>query len=139
MALNTIMRHIIALLLSALSFQVADAQRTFEVTIADSTYQMKQYWFVLYTKGDAPPVDSLEAARLQEGHLAHQSQQAERGLIVMGGPFGKGSGDWRGLLLYDCETAEEVKRQLDADPLVKAGRLRYEIKPWYGAVGTRLK
>ena len=139
MALIRNMKPILAFILGYLSFHAAEAQRTFEVTIADSTYQMKQYWFVLYTKGDGAPLDSLEAARLQEAHLAHQSRQAERGLIVMAGPFGKESGDWRGLLLYDCESAEEVKMQLDADPFVKAGRLRYELRAWYGAVGTKLK
>jgi uncharacterized protein YciI len=140
MAVNPILKKPLICVLFALAGAFgAHAQRTFEVAIADSTYLMKQYWFVLYSKGDGPQLDSLQGARLQAEHLAHQSAQAERGLIVMAGPFGKGSGSWRGMLLYDCGTEEEVKSQLDADPLVKAGRLRYEIRPWYGAVGTRLK
>lgn len=114
------------------------AQRTFDVTIADSTYHMKQYWFVLYTKGDGPPLDSLTAARMQQEHLDHQAEQAKRGLIVMAGPFGD-NGDWRGLLLYDCDTREEVQANLDADPFVRARRLKYEIHPWYGAMGTTLR
>lgn len=117
----------------------AQAQRTFDVTIADSTYHMKQYWFVLYTKGDGPALDSLTAAKLQAEHLAHQDEQGKRGLIVMAGPFGKNESGWRGMLLYDCDTEDEVRNQLDADPFVRAGRLKYEIRPWYGAVGTRLK
>lgn len=117
----------------------AQAQRTFDVTIADSTYHMKQYWFVLYTKGDGPALDSLAAAKLQAEHLAHQDEQGKRGLIVMAGPFGKNESGWRGMLLYDCDTEDEVRNQLDADPFVRAGRLKYEIRPWYGAVGTRLK
>lgn len=114
------------------------AQRTFDVTIADSTYHMKQYWFVLYTKGDAAPLDSATAAATLQAHLEHQDEQAKRGLIRMGGPFGD-QGDWRGLLLYDCETKEEVEGYLKADPFVRAGQLKYEIHPWYGAVGTVLK
>lgn len=113
------------------------AQRTFDVTIADSTYHMKQYWFVLYSGGEGAPLDSLTAARSQEEHLAHQAAQAERGLIVMGGPFGKNDADWRGILLYDCDTREEVEGYLKQDPFVKAGRLNYDIKPWWGAMGTR--
>jgi uncharacterized protein YciI len=114
------------------------AQRTFDVTIADSTYHMKQYWFVLYTKGDGPPMDSLTAATLQKEHLAHQGAQAARGLIVMAGPFGSNDEGWRGSLLYDCETREEVEAQLVIDPFVKSGRLTYTIVPWWGAVGTKL-
>ena len=59
----------------------ASAQRTFDVTIADSTYHMKQYWFVLYTKGDAPPLDSATSATTLKAHLEHQDEQAKRGLI----------------------------------------------------------
>lgn len=132
------MRHTFALLLSLCALAL-HAQRTFDVTIADSTYHMKQYWFVLYTKGEGPALDSLTAATLQAAHLAHQDEQAKRGLIVMGGPYGQNDAGWRGLLIYDCDTSEEVEGYLQRDPLVKAGRLKYEIRPWWGAVGTRLR
>ena len=126
-------------ILSALMLTAAvHAQRTFDVTIADSTYHMKQYWFVLYTKGDAPPLDSAASAVTLKAHLEHQDEQAKRGLIQVGGPFGD-NGDWRGLLLYDCETKEEVEGYLKADPFVRAGQLKYEIHPWYGAIGTTLR
>lgn len=113
------------------------AQRTFDVTIADSTYHMKQYWFVLYTKGDAPPLDSLTNAATLKAHLAHQGEQASRGLIQVAGPFGD-TGDWRGLLIYDLDSREEVEGYLKSDPFVRTGQLKYEIHPWYGAVGTKL-
>jgi uncharacterized protein YciI len=130
------MRKLIFLFLLCAAGQVR-AQRTFDVTIADSTYHMKQYWFVLYTKGDAAPLDSASNAATLKEHLAHQDEQGKRGLIVMAGPFGD-KGEWRGLLLYDCDTREEVEGYLRADPFVRAGQLKYEIHPWYGAVGTRL-
>lgn len=113
------------------------AQRTFDVTIADSTYHMKRYWFVLYTRGEAAPLDSATSARMLQAHLEHQDEQARRGLIQLAGPFGD-QGGWRGLLLYDCDSREEVEGYLKADPFVKAGQLAYEIHPWYGAVGTTL-
>jgi uncharacterized protein YciI len=130
------MRKLIFLFLLCAAGHVR-AQRTFDVTIADSTYHMKQYWFVLYTKGDAAPLDSASNAATLKEHLAHQDEQGKRGLIVMAGPFGD-KGEWRGLLLYDCDTREEVEGYLRADPFVRAGQLKYEIHPWYGAVGTRL-
>lgn len=130
--------RLLALLAGCAFVAFASAQRTFDVTIADSTYHMKQYWFVLYTKGDAPPLDSATSAKTLKAHLAHQGEQADRGLIQVAGPFGD-KGDWRGLLLYDCETQEEVEGYLKADPFVRAGQLKYEVHPWYGAVGTCLK
>jgi uncharacterized protein YciI len=132
------MRTLFIVVFVALAALPAQAQRTFDVTIADSTYHMKQYWFVLYSAGDGPVLDSLTAATLQKQHLAHQNEQAKRGLIVMAGPYGKNDAGWRGLLLYDCDTEEEVKGYLEQDPFVKAGRLKYTIAPWWGSVGTRL-
>ncbi|MEO8066502.1 MAG: YciI family protein [Flavobacteriales bacterium] len=114
------------------------SQRSFDVTIADSTYHMKQYWFVLYTKGDAAPLDSATSATTLKAHLDHQDMQSKRGLIIMAGPFGD-NGAWRGLLLYDCDTKDEVEGYLKSDPFVKAGQLKYEIHPWYGSLGTVLK
>ncbi|MBX2973722.1 MAG: hypothetical protein KF797_11500 [Flavobacteriales bacterium] len=115
------------------------AQRTFDVTIADSTYHMKQYWFVLYSTGvDTVVLDSTASATLLKAHLDHQDEQAARGLLVMAGPYGKNEVGWRGLLLYDCDTREEVEGYLRQDPMVRAKRLAYTIAPWYGAVGTKL-
>lgn len=114
------------------------AQRTFQVTMADSTYLMKQYWLVLYTRGaDTTALDSATSATLMTVHLDHQAEQARRGLIVMAGPFGD-NGDLRGLLLYDVESRDEVEGYLLQDPLVRRQRLAYTIRPWWGAVGTRL-
>ena len=114
------------------------AQRTFDVTIADSTYHMKQYWFVLYTAGtDTTRLDSATSASVQQAHLDHQAMQADRGLIVMAGPFGD-NGNYRGLLVYDCDTREEVEGYLLQDPWVQRKKLSYEIRPWWGAVGTKL-
>jgi uncharacterized protein YciI len=132
------MKHLFAFAFICCSAVQALGQRTFDVTIEDSTYHMKQYWFVLYTKGDGPPLDSATSAIKLKEHLAYQDMQADRGLIVMAGPFGD-NGDWRGLLLYDCDTKDEVEGYLKGDPFVQAGRLKYEIHPWYGAVGTRLR
>lgn len=81
------MRKLFILILLCAAAQL-HAQRTFDVTIADSTYHMKQYWFVLYTKGDAAPLDSATSATTLQAHLDHQSEQSKRGLIVMAGPLG---------------------------------------------------
>jgi uncharacterized protein YciI len=121
-----------------LASSYVSAQRNFQVTIADSTYQMKQYWFVLYSRGDAAPLDSATNATTLKAHLEHQDEQGKRGLIVMAGPFGD-DGDRRGILIYDCDSKEEVEGYLKQDPFVRGGQLRYEIHPWYGAVGTTLR
>jgi len=42
-------------------------------------------------------------------------------------------------LLYDCDSREEVEGHLRSDPFVRTGQLKYEIHPWYGAIGTTLR
>lgn len=131
-------RHALVLL-ALMTMGKIKAQRTFDVTIADSTYHMKQYWFVLYSTGaDTTALDSATSADLLKAHLEHQDMQGKRGLIVMGGPYGANEVDWRGLLLYDCDSREEVEGYLRQDPLVQRRRLAYTIAPWFGAVGTKL-
>lgn len=127
------------LLLALAAACLSHAQRTFDVTIADSTYHMKQYWLVLYSAGAAAPLDSATAAVTLKAHLDHQAEQARRGLIQAAGPFGENNSAWRGLLIYDCESREEVEGYLKQDPFVRAGQLAYTIAPWYGAVGTTLR
>lgn len=135
----TMKRYTLLLILAPFGSFTLRAQRTFDVTIADSTYHMKQYWFVLYTGGaDTTRLDSATSAELMKAHLDHQRIQAERGLIVLSGPFDKNEVGWRGVLLYDCDTREEVEGYLRQDPFVRRERLAYTIAPWYGAVGTKL-
>jgi uncharacterized protein YciI len=51
--------------------------------------------------------------------------------IVLAGPF-LDNGTYRGIFIFDVATEEEVKLLLQTDPAIKAGRLGYEIHPWYG-------
>ena len=94
---------------------------------------------MLYSGGaDTTRLDSSTSAELMKAHLDHQRIQAERGLIVLSGPFDKNVVGWRGVLLSDCDTREEVEGYLRQDPFVRRGRLAYTIAPWYRAEGTRL-
>jgi uncharacterized protein YciI len=97
--------------------------------------QIRQYWFVLLTKGESRSQDSLTAAKIQAGHLANIQKLYSEGKIKVAGPFGE-EGDaiatgWLGIFIFDCETKEEVERLLKTDPAIVAGRLMYQIKSWY--------
>ena len=91
---------------------------------------IRQYWFVLLTKGSNRDQDSTTAARLQEGHLANIKKLYSEGKIKVAGPFGE-EGDWKGIFIFDCPTKEEVEKLLKTDPAIAAGRLIYQIKSWY--------
>ncbi len=94
--------------------------------------QIRQYWFVMLTKGTNRTHDSATAAKIQQGHLANITRLYNEGKIKVAGPFGD-DGAWRGIFIFDCETKEEVEKHLQSDPAIAAGRLAYEIHPWWTA------
>lgn len=113
--------------------------REFEMTEGDTTYVMKQYFMLIYLSGDnQEEISEEESASLQEGHLGHINKMSEEGAVMMAGPFGDNS-EKRGILIFDVESEDEVINWVNQDPLVTAGRLKYEIHPWWTAKGSCLE
>ena len=94
--------------------------------------QIRQYWFVLLTKGSNRSQDSTTVANIQMGHLANIQKLYMEGKIKVAGPFGE-AGDWQGIFIFDCPTKDEVEKLLQTDPAIAAGRLAYQVKSWYTA------
>lgn len=92
--------------------------------------KIRQYWFVMLTKGDKRDQDSVLAAKIQEGHLANIRRLYGEGKLKVAGPFGD-EGEWLGIFIFDCGTKEEVELLLQSDPAIAAGRLSYELHPWW--------
>ena len=97
--------------------------------------KIQPYWFVMLLKGTNRTQDSATAARIQEGHMANMARLHKEGKLKVAGPFGDG-GDWVGLFIFDasapgCKTKEEIEALVKTDPAVIAGRLTYDIRPWW--------
>lgn len=92
--------------------------------------RIKQYWFVMLLKGKHRDQDSATAAKIQEGHMANIRRLYQEGKLKVAGPFGD-DGNWLGIFIFDCPAKEEVETLLNTDPAVRAGRLGYEIHPWW--------
>lgn len=119
----------VALILLLFAFHVSKAQVNTKKNPAD---EIKRFWFVLLTGGDNRSHDSATAAKIQEGHLNNINRLYNEGKIKVAGPFGE-KGDWLGIFIFDCPTRNEVDSLLKTDPAIEAGRLKYQIKPWYTA------
>lgn len=99
------------------------------------TPQLKQYYFVMLVRGpNANDIDSLSLVKIQEGHMANINKMAESGKLQIAGPFGD-DGNWRGIFIFNVATEEEVKELLKDEPAIQAGRLDYEIHPWWTMPG----
>jgi uncharacterized protein YciI len=101
--------------------------------------RLKQYYFVMLTAGpNRNNIDSLSLQKIQEGHMANIRKMAEDSKLMIAGPFGD-DGNWRGIFIFNVQSEEEVRELLKNDPAIQAGRLSYEIHPWWTVPGGCLK
>ncbi len=94
---------------------------------------MTTYYVGFLYKGSSWTRESTpETEKLQEAHLANILRMQKEGKLLVAGPFLDG-GDLRGLYIFRVGSAEEAQALVATDPAVAAGRLRFELHPWYSA------
>lgn len=98
---------------------------------------LKKYFFVMLTKGANRSQSAEEAEQLQLQHLEHIQKLTDLGKIKIAGPF-IGDNEWRGVLIFDSLSEQEVEELVTQDPAVKAGRMTYTILPWATQKGSVL-
>ncbi len=93
---------------------------------------MSQFFVGLIYRGPTWSPEVTEAViEVQAAHLANIDRLVATGKMAMAGPFGD-NGDLRGLFFFSVATLEEAQELVDTDPAVKNGRLRVELRPWWG-------
>lgn len=93
-------------------------------------------YFVL-THSPGPLWDHAKGFREQPGvaaHLGYMSGYADKGRIVMGGPFLDNSG---GMMIFDVATLDDARAIAEADPTVKSGLLTVTVKPWLAVLARK--
>ena len=130
------MFHLKFLLLALCLLFGADsfAQKKMEMPESEQKWEMKEYYFVMLSKGEkrGTITDTATINKLQMAHLDNINRLAEEGKILVAGPFGD-NGNWRGIFIFDAKNKEEVEQHLNTDPMIAAGWLAYEIHPWWTA------
>lgn len=112
--------------------------QTFNYTWEGKDYTMQKYFIVFLKSGESRSQSAEEAAALQKQHLAYLGNLYNKGIINLNGPT-DGEGEIRGFSVYNVPTAEQARRLASADPMVKAGRLKIEVHPWWLAKGSGVK
>ncbi len=105
-----------------------------EATQIAASMNMAIYHVYLFKKGPTwSPDETPEVEALQSAHLANLKRLGEMGKLVLNGPlldsFAE-SGEIRGIGVLKTETMAEARELLDTDPMVKVGRLVYEVHAW---------
>ena len=95
---------------------------------------MTVYHVFLLKKGPTWSPDSTpEISALQEAHLANLRRLAEMGKLVLNGPLLDSfatSGEIRGIGVLKTGTLREAEELVATDPMVKVGRLIFELHAW---------
>ncbi|WP_300433784.1 YciI family protein [Christiangramia sp.] len=111
--------------------------KTFSYKEGDTTYLMQQYYMVFLKAGPNRSQGSTEAAELQKSHMAYLERLSVEGYTSLTGPMGD-DGDLRGIVVFNTATQKEADSLAKLDPMVKAGRLKVEVHPWWVAKGSKL-
>ncbi len=117
-----------------------DGFETFDYVDAASgdTVIMQQYFMAFLMRADNTTQTEAELTALQNEHMAHLGRMYEEGFADISGPFGDDT-DMRGITIYNVPTLAIADSLANLDPMVKAGRLRIEIKPWWAGKGNLLR
>lgn len=102
------------------------------------TVIMQQYFIAFLKRGENRNQSKTETDSLQELHLEHLGKMYELGYADISGPFGD-DGDIRGITIYNTPTLEIADSLANSDPMVKSGRLKIEVHPWWAAKGYPLR
>jgi len=98
------------------------------------TMGMTIYYIFLLKKGPKWSPDSTpEIDSLQQAHLANLKRLADMGRLVINGPLLDSfatSGEIRGIGALKAKSLEEAQELISTDPMVKVGRLIFEIHTW---------
>lgn len=107
-------------------------------TNTNDTIIMQQYFIAFLKKGPDRSQSKSVVDSLQTLHLEHLQKMYDMGYADISGPFGD-DGTIRGITIYNVPNIEMADSLANADPMVKAGRLKIEIHPWWAAKGFSLR
>lgn len=92
------------------------------------------YYIYLLKKGPTwSPDETPEIEALQEEHLANMRRLVEIGRLVINGPLLDSfatSGEIRGIGVLKAGSLAEAQELISTDPMVKVGRLVFELHTW---------
>ena len=123
----------VPLLLFGLLATVAAAAQSLPPAVQnnpDVPKNLKPYFVGLLIEPEQklPALSPEEQQRLFQQHVAYIRSQVEAGKYAVAGPL-LDNGRIGGLVIINAVSAEEAKKLLNNDPLVKAGRFASEVHP----------
>ena len=105
--------------------------------IQETVASGRGYTLVLLWEGPKRDQAGAEADRLQQEHLRHLFTLRNEGKLLLNGPVLDES-ELVGIAIYAGQDRDVVRALAEADPSVKAGRLRVDVRPLFGIPGDAI-
>jgi uncharacterized protein YciI len=110
-----------------------DLDATIRAALADG----RPYVLLLLWAGPNRDQEGTELDALQWAHLRHLfTLRATHGLLL-NGPVVDG-GDLVGIGIFDDTDVDAVRELAEADPGVRSGRMRVDVRPFFGLPGDSI-
>lgn len=97
----------------------------------------KPYTLVFLKSGKAIPKKSQSAQQMQIDHLTNLFTMEQEGKISIFGPV-INDPKLRGIIVFNSTNRESIIDELNKDPYIKAGYLKYELLDWFSIPGQKL-
>ncbi|QKG79607.1 YciI family protein [Tenuifilum thalassicum] len=108
----------------------------FNKKLADSLgadeYGMKWYVMVMLKTGTKKIQSRDSLSWLYKGHIDAINELTEKGLLIVTGPLGKNTQNYRSFYILNTNKAEEAQKLMMKNPAVKYGLFDPEFFFWYG-------
>lgn len=107
-------------------------------TVMQKVSKGKPYVLVLLYAGKPAPADKAVAENLHLNHLVSLFQMEKDGKISIFGPVTNESSPLRGIIVFNDPDVEKARKELEADPYIRDGYLKFEAYSWFSIPGQQL-
>jgi hypothetical protein len=97
----------------------------------------KNYTLVFLKSGKKIPTKSQAAQQMQVNHLVNLFNMEAEGKISIFGPV-TNDPKLRGIIVFNSTDQEYIKSELNKDPYINAGYLKYEMLNWFSIPGQKI-
>jgi len=115
---------------------ISTMETTYDSTLASQLgadqYGMRKYVMASLKRGPNRDWTKEQADSLQRAHMDNIIRMADKGKLVVAGPFFD-DGEVRGIYIFAVESLEEAEALTNSDPAIQAGSLEMELREWYGS------
>lgn len=131
------MKKVIALMSILITSYAATAQAITADSVMTKVAKGKPYTLVILKPGIPEPKDEKLVNKMQMDHLINLFQMEKDGKISIFGPV-MNDKNLTGIIIFNSTDITAIKKDLDSDPFIKAGYMKYEMYNWFSIPGQKI-